>query len=156
MVPDEASATKAEGDPAAEFHDSVSHAIVNAATSVCHGHVQASGITEAPQRMFQMANVRPGQKATLRYQYTGTIRNEQAPGRNDPCACGSGKKFKKCCASKKPHQPPRRKSMLRSEAGTPNPAMSPALEHSAIAGTPQFTDPSLESVTITRAPPESP
>ncbi len=20
-----------------------------------------------------------------------------APGRNDPCACGSGKKFKKCC-----------------------------------------------------------
>lgn len=22
---------------------------------------------------------------------------EQAPGRNDPCPCGSGKKFKKCC-----------------------------------------------------------
>jgi hypothetical protein len=22
------------------------------------------------------------------------------PGRNDPCACGSGKKFKKCCALK--------------------------------------------------------
>lgn len=27
-----------------------------------------------------------------------TIRNEKpAPGRNDPCPCGSGKKYKKCC-----------------------------------------------------------
>jgi hypothetical protein len=23
------------------------------------------------------------------------------PGRNEPCPCGSGKKFKQCCASKK-------------------------------------------------------
>ena len=23
------------------------------------------------------------------------------PGRNEPCSCGSGKKFKHCCASKK-------------------------------------------------------
>ncbi|MCV5928645.1 SEC-C metal-binding domain-containing protein, partial [Escherichia coli] len=22
---------------------------------------------------------------------------EKLPGRNDPCQCGSGKKFKKCC-----------------------------------------------------------
>ena len=22
---------------------------------------------------------------------------EKTPGRNDPCICGSGKKFKKCC-----------------------------------------------------------
>jgi uncharacterized protein len=27
---------------------------------------------------------------------TGTRRVEAAPGRNDPCPCGSGKKFKKC------------------------------------------------------------
>lgn len=28
-----------------------------------------------------------------------TVRHEQAaPGRNDPCSCGSGKKYKKCCA----------------------------------------------------------
>ena len=26
---------------------------------------------------------------------------EQLPGRNDPCACGSGKKFKKCCEEKR-------------------------------------------------------
>ncbi|MBO1265080.1 SEC-C domain-containing protein [Proteiniclasticum sp. SCR006] len=23
------------------------------------------------------------------------------PGRNDPCPCGSGKKYKKCCIDKK-------------------------------------------------------
>lgn len=27
------------------------------------------------------------------------IRKTQAPGRNDPCSCGSGKKFKKCCGA---------------------------------------------------------
>jgi uncharacterized protein len=25
------------------------------------------------------------------------IKRRQMPGRNDPCRCGSGKKFKKCC-----------------------------------------------------------
>ena len=30
------------------------------------------------------------------------IREEQKVGRNDPCTCGSGKKFKKCCMTKKP------------------------------------------------------
>jgi hypothetical protein len=28
------------------------------------------------------------------------------PGRNDPCPCGSGKKFKQCCSSKQ-HRPSR-------------------------------------------------
>jgi len=26
-----------------------------------------------------------------------TVSVEKVPGRNDPCPCGSGKKFKKCC-----------------------------------------------------------
>lgn len=26
---------------------------------------------------------------------------EKEPGRNDPCSCGSGKKYKKCCLPKK-------------------------------------------------------
>jgi uncharacterized protein len=25
-----------------------------------------------------------------------TVRKQPAPGRNDPCPCGSGKKYKKC------------------------------------------------------------
>lgn len=35
-------------------------------------------------------------------------------GRNDPCACGSGKKYKKCCASASGHQP---ESKARSHEG---------------------------------------
>jgi SEC-C motif-containing protein len=30
------------------------------------------------------------------------IREEPKTGRNDPCPCGSGKKFKKCCENKQP------------------------------------------------------
>jgi preprotein translocase subunit SecA len=26
---------------------------------------------------------------------------DKEPGRNDPCPCGSGKKYKKCCGAKK-------------------------------------------------------
>ncbi len=26
------------------------------------------------------------------------IKGQSEPGRNDPCPCGSGKKYKKCCA----------------------------------------------------------
>jgi uncharacterized protein YecA (UPF0149 family) len=28
-----------------------------------------------------------------------TVVNDQKPGRNDPCSCGSGLKFKKCCGA---------------------------------------------------------
>ena len=28
---------------------------------------------------------------------SGTVRKEKKVGRNDPCPCGSGKKYKKCC-----------------------------------------------------------
>jgi predicted aspartyl protease len=32
--------------------------------------------------------------------YLEPIRNENKVGRNDPCPCGSGKKYKKCCGSR--------------------------------------------------------
>lgn len=35
--------------------------------------------------------------------------------RNDLCACGSGKKFKKCCIAGKVHNPPRRKEKVDAE-----------------------------------------
>jgi SEC-C motif-containing protein len=28
-----------------------------------------------------------------------TVKNERKIGRNDPCPCGSGKKYKKCCGA---------------------------------------------------------
>lgn len=31
------------------------------------------------------------------YKKSKTVRNENKIGRNDPCPCGSGKKYKKCC-----------------------------------------------------------
>ena len=31
----------------------------------------------------------------------GVNRNENKIGRNDPCPCGSGKKYKKCCGKNK-------------------------------------------------------
>ena len=30
-----------------------------------------------------------------------TVTAKKTPGRNDPCSCGSGKKFKHCCMNKK-------------------------------------------------------
>lgn len=33
-----------------------------------------------------------------------TISDMKEVGRNDPCPCGSGKKYKKCCAQKPPMQ----------------------------------------------------
>lgn len=33
------------------------------------------------------------------YKKSRTVRKEETPGRNDPCPCGSGKKYKKCCGA---------------------------------------------------------
>ena len=38
--------------------------------------------------------------------------------RNDPCPCGSGKKFKKCCANKTPETPAGLKAGIRMKGGT--------------------------------------
>jgi len=35
------------------------------------------------------------------YKKTRTVVKEKEPGRNDPCPCGSGKKYKKCCGANK-------------------------------------------------------
>jgi len=37
----------------------------------------------------------------LRYVIFDPVRTEPKVGRNSPCPCGSGKKVKKCCTSKK-------------------------------------------------------
>ncbi|MFK0571949.1 SEC-C metal-binding domain-containing protein [Endozoicomonas sp.] len=40
----------------------------------------------------------PKPRSQERFLHTGTlIRETPKTGRNDPCPCGSGKKFKKCC-----------------------------------------------------------
>ncbi len=34
------------------------------------------------------------------YSLSGTVHKEKETGRNEPCPCGSGKKYKKCCMKK--------------------------------------------------------
>lgn len=38
---------------------------------------------------------------TKEQRLSGTIVKAKEPGRNDPCTCGSGKKYKKCCGANK-------------------------------------------------------
>ncbi len=38
-------------------------------------------------------------RLTIRYRESKIVRSEKV-GRNDPCPCGSGKKFKQCCMNK--------------------------------------------------------
>ncbi len=39
------------------------------------------------------------QEITKEYKKSKTVVKEKMPGRNDPCPCGSGKKYKKCCGA---------------------------------------------------------
>ena len=34
------------------------------------------------------------------YRRSRTVHVEKKPGRNDPCPCGSGKKYKNCCGKR--------------------------------------------------------
>jgi uncharacterized protein YecA (UPF0149 family) len=38
---------------------------------------------------------------TKQQRLSGTVIKEKEPGRNEPCPCGSGKKYKKCCGASK-------------------------------------------------------
>ncbi len=38
---------------------------------------------------------------TKEQRLSGTVIKPKEPGRNEPCPCGSGKKYKKCCGSNK-------------------------------------------------------
>ncbi|HPW41879.1 MAG TPA: SEC-C metal-binding domain-containing protein [Bacillota bacterium] len=38
---------------------------------------------------------------TKKQRLSGTVIKAKEPGRNDPCPCGSGKKYKKCCGANK-------------------------------------------------------
>ncbi|WP_410515032.1 YecA family protein [Paenibacillus sp. BR2-3] len=42
---------------------------------------------------------REGKRAMVEKQQSVAARSAMLPGRNDPCSCGSGKKYKKCCGA---------------------------------------------------------
>jgi hypothetical protein len=39
------------------------------------------------------------EEITKEQRKAGTVVKDKSPGRNDPCPCGSGKKYKKCCGA---------------------------------------------------------
>jgi uncharacterized protein YecA (UPF0149 family) len=58
------------------------------------------------ERMQQLARDWKAQQATLEAEFHANQarsrsardpKTKAAPGRNDPCPCGSGRKFKRCC-----------------------------------------------------------
>jgi hypothetical protein len=58
-------------------------------------HPDDSGPTEPPE--VQVPVARPPPSAPTEYVAPKPVNREPKIGRNDPCPCGSGKKFKKCC-----------------------------------------------------------
>ena len=66
-------------------------------------HPEASSLKRAPQQKnsSQPENRRifdsPGKNASNQSPAEPVRRREEKIGRNDPCSCGSGKKYKKCC-----------------------------------------------------------
>jgi len=57
-----------------------------------HDESAGMGFTAPPQGARQGAQAPPQNQ-----QQRQPISVEEKTGRNDPCPCGSGKKFKKCC-----------------------------------------------------------
>jgi len=54
-------------------------------------------MNETRNKIKPTSNSYPSYKSTNNSQ---TVIKELKVGRNDPCTCGSGKKFKKCCGSR--------------------------------------------------------
>jgi len=68
---------------------------------------ESSGAQEAADKFNNKKNGKliPGSKAHRekfpeKYGVYKSIRTTEKTGRNEPCACGSGKKYKKCCGAR--------------------------------------------------------
>jgi hypothetical protein len=62
-------------------------------------NVTDEGEAQVPRRMKIPL---PGAKDPNEFKPVETVRTKEAvPGPNEPCSCGSGKKYKKCCMRKR-------------------------------------------------------
>lgn len=59
---------------------------------------KAEWLYELPQ-WDEVLPVEKRQEIQKSWRASKTVRNENKIGRNDPCSCGSGKKYKKCCGA---------------------------------------------------------
>jgi len=60
---------------------------------------KASWLYELPQ-WKEILNDEKRKEITKEYRRSKTVIKGEKIGRNDPCPCGSGKKYKKCCGNK--------------------------------------------------------
>jgi tetratricopeptide (TPR) repeat protein len=80
------------------------------ALAIARAHGDASGIADANERLIRLLAERPGREqeanaATQEMQRAsraahGGSRLAVKIGRNDPCPCGSGRKYKRCCGAR--------------------------------------------------------
>jgi hypothetical protein len=61
---------------------------------------EMSGFLHAPAKPAPPSEPAPARHGYLDRKPAPFLRTEKQVGRNDPCPCGSGKKFKKCCMSR--------------------------------------------------------
>ena len=64
-------------------------------------HTQRQQYTESKQNLDEERLTDPNQRAAAQQDTRGQqsrnpVIKDKLPGRNDPCPCGSGKKFKQC------------------------------------------------------------
>ena len=55
---------------------------------------------EAVRRESVAKNIRAGAPVSAGPQRSAPVKKDKKVGRNDPCPCGSGKKYKNCCLNK--------------------------------------------------------
>jgi len=72
--------------------DDVRQAAPERKTDYSRYRTQKDEISESRRLQAQAAS-----RDTREQQKTAPIRAEKTVGRNEPCPCGSGKKFKNCC-----------------------------------------------------------
>ena len=57
-------------------------------------------LDELAQKVRSKDEVEAEKKLVEKTKKVEPIKAGAAPGRNDPCPCGSGRKYKKCCGAK--------------------------------------------------------
>ncbi len=82
------------------FQEMLARAAQKIVTSLLNPRLAAgdSGQRQSPQREVQYVHAGAGSVSSTAERPKKTpARAKSTPGRNDPCPCGSGKKYKKCC-----------------------------------------------------------
>ena len=61
---------------------------------------QKSKLGDLSQRTRSTEDIEAEEELLENTEKVAPIKGDATPGRNDPCPCGSGKKYKRCCGGK--------------------------------------------------------